>query len=357
MSRNQALSRRAVLKGVLAAGATAGAGAVLSACGSSATSSGGSGKGLRVALGWTPNVQWAGYWIADDSGYYRDQGVDVTFATGGENKPDPTVLVSSGSADIGVGASMPFIMQSIANKNDFVLLGTTWQQAANCYISLPERPVRSASDLVGATILANQGHQNTLNAILKVNNLPERYDFKVRGYDPSILVKGVGNVLSGVLTNEPISLELTQSKVPGKDFIVTSAHSMGYSMYANVVFCKREFLARNRDAVIGFMRATVKGWQRNAADPDHAVDLTMNKYGRTLGLEREQQKRSNLAAIPLVETEYTKKSGMFRIDVQRLQSDDYKIMGLLGVQGLPAAASIVDQTVLDAVYRDGLTVR
>lgn len=58
--------------------------------------------GMRVALGWLNNVQWAGFWVAQNEGSYSKDGLSVAFQPGGANKPDPTVLVSSGKADIGI---------------------------------------------------------------------------------------------------------------------------------------------------------------------------------------------------------------------------------------------------------------
>jgi NitT/TauT family transport system substrate-binding protein len=55
---------------------------------------------LNVGLGYIPSVQFAPFYLAQQAGYYRDAGLEVTF----ENKIDPDLvtLVGQGAIDIGV---------------------------------------------------------------------------------------------------------------------------------------------------------------------------------------------------------------------------------------------------------------
>ena len=54
---------------------------------------------LIVGLGYIPSVQFAPFYLADQAGYYRDAGLEVTF----QNKIDPGLitLVGAGAVDIG----------------------------------------------------------------------------------------------------------------------------------------------------------------------------------------------------------------------------------------------------------------
>ena len=44
---------------------------------------------LTVGLGYIPNVQFAQFYLADQAGYYRDAGLDVTFQNGQRRRPHP----------------------------------------------------------------------------------------------------------------------------------------------------------------------------------------------------------------------------------------------------------------------------
>ena len=56
---------------------------------------------LTVGLGYIPSVQFAQFYLADQAGYYRDAGLDVTF----QNQIDPELitLIGQGAVDIGMG--------------------------------------------------------------------------------------------------------------------------------------------------------------------------------------------------------------------------------------------------------------
>src|SRR5215210_4325397 len=56
---------------------------------------------LVVGLGYIESVQFAQFYLADQAGYYRDAGLEVTF----QNQSDPELitLVGHGAVDIGMG--------------------------------------------------------------------------------------------------------------------------------------------------------------------------------------------------------------------------------------------------------------
>lgn len=55
---------------------------------------------VKIAMGYIPNVQFAPYYVAVEKGYFRDEGIDVTFDYG--MATDIISLVANGSVDFGV---------------------------------------------------------------------------------------------------------------------------------------------------------------------------------------------------------------------------------------------------------------
>ena len=66
------------------------------------------------------------------------------------------------------------------------------------------------------------------------------------------------------------------------------------------------------------MRATIRGWQDNAADPSVAARLAVENYGADLGLDLAQQTRENELQIPYTQSDLTQANGIFRIDPERI---------------------------------------
>ncbi len=54
---------------------------------------------VTLQLKWVTQAQFAGYYVAKDKGYYKDEGLDVTIKPGG---PDvaPEQVIAGGGADV-----------------------------------------------------------------------------------------------------------------------------------------------------------------------------------------------------------------------------------------------------------------
>lgn len=351
------VSRRAFSRGALLAGLGIGFAPVLASCADNAAPSH-AGKKTRVivSLTWVSNVEFAGYWIADSKGYYAEEGLEVLFKPGGPNAPDPTALVSAGTADIAVQGTMQTLLQAIDKGNDFVIIGTDYQTSPSGLMSLSSKPVTSVDDLPGLRILGAQGTQPFLDAVYKVNGLEPDYTFVPVGFDPGPLVKKQGDAFVCYVTNQPTILEDTFKMKQGTDYEVVTFGELNYPQYADLVFCRRAYLDDNHDAVVRFMRATVRGWQDNLKDPSLAAGLVVSKYGADLGLSKVQQARSNELQIPLTKSALTDSHGMMRVDSDLLAGGMYDALKAAGVTSLPDAGRVVDQSVLDAVFGAKATI-
>ena len=105
---------------------------------------------LTVGLGYIPSVQFAQFYLADQAGYYRDAGLDVTL----QNKIDPDLitLLGQGAVDIGCGdgtSVIPAVSQGIpvvytATIYGHVPGGRAWPRRA--------RGIATAADLTGKRI-------------------------------------------------------------------------------------------------------------------------------------------------------------------------------------------------------------
>ncbi|WP_067464205.1 ABC transporter substrate-binding protein [Actinomadura macra] len=347
-------SRRGFLRAVAAGSLVVGAGSLAAACGGGSTSGGSGPKTrLKVALGWVTNIEFAGFWLAAERGYYRDEGLDVVFKGGGTNSPLPHVQLASGAADLAVDPNMRQVLEVIGKGNDLVMLGAQFQTDPNGLLSLSKRPLTKASDLPGLRILSQQGTQPLLEGLYKANNLKPDFKFIPTGFDPGALVQGKGDAYNCFVTNQPITLETKFGLQRGSGYEVVTFGALGCPAYANIISCKRSMVAQRRDVVVKFMRASARGWQDNLADPDAAVKLVMQKYGVDLGLNEKQQTRANQLQTPLTESGLTKSKGMLRIDPEVMKTQMYSWLRLAGATQLPDVGKVIETSVLDEVFKNG----
>ncbi|MEU4656405.1 ABC transporter substrate-binding protein [Streptomyces sp. NPDC023723] len=348
----QPWSRRHLLKSAGVTGAAALGGGLLSACSDAGSSQASSSKDkVRVALGWLKDIEFAGFWNADAAGYYAEEDLSVEFQGGGPNTPDTTSLLANGQADIGVHANMQILLQAIAKGNDFKMVGAVLQTNPGGLLSLASDPVREPADLVGATVLGQVGAKPQLNAIFELAGLKRDYELVLIGSTVDPLLKKRGKVLTGYMTDQPVTLELKHNMKPDKDFVAVTYEELGLPAYATIVYCKQAFLKQRGDVMQRFMRATIRGWQENLADPEPAARLVVDKYGADLGLGLDQQIRGNETQNTFMESELTREKGLLRMDVERLGGPMYAGLRAAGVKDLPDPDGVVDAGVLDAVYR------
>lgn len=310
---------------------------------------------LDIAMGWINNVEYGGSWIAIENGFYEAEGIEANYLQGGPNAPAPVVSIAAGDGVVGVSANMMAVLDAINEGNDFVVFGTQYQTSPGAVLSLADKPIVTPEDLVGITFLGQEGVDVTIDAVLDIAGLPHDYEFVVAGYTPDPLIEGQGDAYSCFAVNQPITLE-QQGMVEGEDFVVTPWADLGLPSYANLFFAERTWLADNRDAVVAFMRATIKGWEQNEVDPAVAAALAVETYGADLGLDLTQQTRQNELQIPLMKSDLTAASGLFRIDAELWDGAMAAAYLASGRDTMPAAADVVDLTILDDVFGDATTL-
>lgn len=349
-TRQQFLARTGRLGGGLIASSAIG-GLLLSACGGeeSNQASAGGGKSfgtVKTQLSWIKNVEFAGWWIALENGYFDDEGVTAEFLAGGPSAPKGEATVIGGSSDLGLDTSLIPFMSAIGSGADLVMFAAQFQINPSGLLSLADNPVNVPEDLVGKRIgvQENSGGERIIDGIFKVNKLPLEREYVPVGFDPSPLLEGACDVYTCYVTNQPLILEDKNI-----DYVVKTNDEFNQPNYANFVFGKRSYVEENHDALVGWLRATIKGWQDNRADAALGAEVSVAQ-GKALGLKLDQQTRENEAQIPLMENELTRDKGLFWISKEALEGPMYKALRAAGYNNLPDVDSIVDLSILEDAY-------
>lgn len=349
------ISRRSVLKFAGVGAAALATAPLLSSCSSGSKDL----TTVTVSLDWIKNAEYAGIWVADSKGYYKEEGLTVKVLAGGPNDPaGSNPVVAAGKADIGISSGTPDLISQVGKgQADFVMLGATYQQAPSGLMSLAAHPVRSAADLPGLKILGQQGTKVFLDALYKVNDLPTSdYTFVPTGYDPTGLIKKQGDAYECYVSSQPIILEEKYKMTANKDYFAVTWADLNFPSYQDTIYCTNKTLKDKRDVLESFMRATIRGWQDNNADPKSGAKITFDAYGKANGFDDFECLRENQLQIPLMESALTKSKGLFRIDKSLLGGKMYSAMKAAGFTKLPDVDKLVDQTILDAVYQGKATI-
>ena len=140
-----------------------------------------------------------------------------------------------------------------------------------------------------------------LQALFRINGLPENYTMVPVGFSPEPLLEGAGDAYFCFVTNQPQSLARMGLR-QGTDFYVTRLYDLGYRVCTSLLTIERKTLKSRRSEMVRFLGALLRGHAANAADPAYGARLAVDRYGADLGLDLKQQTTLNRLQIPL-ETE------------------------------------------------------
>lgn len=126
---------------------------------------------LTVILDWYPNPDHAPLVIAQQKGYFKEQGLDVTLV-GPADPNDPPKLVAAGKADIGITYE-PQFMEQVDQGLPLIRIGTLIDKPLNCLVVMNDSGIKSLADLKGKRIGSTNGGLTSvmINNLLKDQGL------------------------------------------------------------------------------------------------------------------------------------------------------------------------------------------
>ena len=336
----EVLTRRQFLtRGAAASAFAVGGGSLLLAACSDETSAPQQITPVNFQLSWVKDVQFAGSYIADDRGYYREQGLKVSILPGG---PDVTTVgpVLSGQALSGIDGALP-LAQARQEGAPVKIVGTVNQNSPFVIISLADDPVEKPEDLVGKRIGVATANETYFTAFLKLTQVdPSSLTRVPVQYDPAPLVAGSVDAWMGYLTDE--YLRLVER---GVDVHYFSLSDYGVQLYVGTYFATEDKI-RDRDEITRFMRAEVEGWQDNVANPELGARLTVEKYGKDLGNSYDTMLQANHLYIDeTIVTPETKSHGLLYMTEEGIAKNQ-EFLASVGV----AADDLFDNSILESIY-------
>jgi NitT/TauT family transport system substrate-binding protein len=259
----------------LFAGCSSGTSSTGSASAGSTTASGSPQK-VTLQLKWLPQSQFMGYYIAEEKGYYKDEGIDINILPGGSDII-PEQQVSNGVADIGVTWTSS-LMKYQEKGWDLKEVAQVFQKSAMLLVSKKSSNINSVADFKGKNIGSwFGGNEYELYALLGKYNLNKDKDIKLVQQDFTMnqLESGKVDVAQAMTYNEYGLLleagytDATLNKIDVND--------EGVAMLEDCLFSNSDWLSKNPDLMAKFLKASIKGWQDACADPEAAGKIVYEK--------------------------------------------------------------------------------
>jgi NitT/TauT family transport system substrate-binding protein len=334
------LSRRQVLKGLGVGAATLTFGGALSACGAGEAATGDGGTTtLKYQLEWLKLTQFAGFFAGIEKGYYKGEGIAAEIGAGGPNI-SASQLVTARRADLGDDDNIT-LLQGIDKGLPLVMFAAIFQKSPYSCISKAEKPIRSLQDMVGKTVAISAAGQAQLEPTLRDAGIdPTTVKIIPAGADPTQLVTGQADGYFGFATDQGVALERK-----GLSLAYASTTDLGFGGYGDVLFTTKDNLAKNKDSLVKFLRATIKGYEYINANPDDAATWTVQKYGPA-GLDLENEKAVARKQVELIQSP----KGVLWIEPDAMQKIVDSQLKLKTISKPVKAADIMTTELLEAAY-------
>jgi ABC-type nitrate/sulfonate/bicarbonate transport system substrate-binding protein len=324
---------------------------VLSSCaGSAGSSDAGSGEDASsddasIQLSWIKNAEFMGEFVADEAGYFAEAGFDSVDLIPGPASAEAGVI--SGNVDLGIGNAISTGTVIAEEGAPLKIIGATYQKNPFTILSLAGvGNIASLDDLAGKTIGVQASNQSLWEAFLKVNDIDASTMTVVPvEYDPTPLFSGEVDGWFAYLTNENIDAELA-----GLDPVNLPLADNGLPFVAETFTASDDAIENDREMLKALLVAEIKGWSDAINDPTAAATLTVDTYGKELGLTMEKETRqAEIQATDLVVSADTEENGLFTIS-EKLQETSIETLAAAGVE--IDAETLFDMSLLAEVYEE-----
>ena len=235
---------------------------------------------LKLTLDGRIDVQAAPFFVAQEQGHFKSEGVDVSV----EPSPGGTetfTRVASGAFDIGVGDINTLIRYRDQNSSaPLKAVFVVNNRPSYAVIGRKSRGIEAPADLADKRIgtPAAEPASAAWTAFARVNGIDLS---NVRAVSLGLAVRepmlaaGEVDAVTGSSYSTPITLR--EKGVPAEDITTLLMADYGVVLYGASIFVSAKTLAEKPDAVRGFLRAVTAGLKETLRDPAAAVAAVMRR--------------------------------------------------------------------------------
>ena len=302
---------------------------------------------IRFTLDWIPGATHSAFFVALQKGYYKAEGLDVSIDRG---KGSAEVVRQLASDTYDMGFPDINVVLDFDSKNPgqaFPVLMSGYEQAPAAIIVLKSSGITEPKQLNGKKLgsAANDATFKLFPVFAGQTGI-DIASVQIQNIEPSLrevlLVQGKVDAVPGQIFNS--LLELQAKGVKESDIGYFMYKDYGLQLYGNSVAASPRFLKEKPEAVKGFLRATVKGLQDIAHDPELGVKAAL-AFEPLLNADIERE-RLRVALNCCILTENVKKSGYGDMDPERLGKMIAIISKAYNLPRQPAVAEIFDPSYL-----------
>jgi NitT/TauT family transport system substrate-binding protein len=249
---------------------------------------------VKLQLQWFTQAQFAGYYAAQDQGFYEAMCLDVTILEGAVDIA-PHVVLANGESDFAIS----WVSKALAGREggaNIVDIAQIFQRSGTLQVSFKDKNITSAADFAGKNI-GNWGYGNEFEifAALTKAGLDPAKDVTLvqQQFDMAGLLAGDIDAAEAMTYNEYAQvLEAvnpdTGALYTAEDFNVVSYEDAGVGMLQDAIWADGARLSDPAyvDTATKFVAASIQGWAFCRDNTQACTDIVVAK-GSKLGASHQ----------------------------------------------------------------------
>ncbi|CDZ38697.1 NMT1/THI5 like domain protein [Neorhizobium galegae bv. officinalis] len=305
---------------------------------------------VKFTLDWKFEGPAAGFLLAQDKGYFKAEGLDVTIDTG-NGSVEAIPRVATGAYQMGFGdinSLIKFLDEDPSQKIKAAMMvyeRPTFAVVGRKSLGITSDPKSLEGKKLGAPPPDGAFAQwKAFKQVAKIDDSKitlESIGFPVR--EP-MLAQGKVDAVFGFAFSVILNLKAQGIKDDDIATILMAEH--GLNLYGNAVLINTDFAAKNPAAVKGFLKALAKGFADAVAKPEEGVAAVL-KRNETLNKDIELE-RLKMANAMNIKTPYVVANGFGGIDPARLAASIDTLKVSMGLKGNVKAEQVFDASFLPA---------
>ena len=254
---------------------------------------------VTLQLKWVTQAQFAGYYVAQDKGFYEAEGLDVTIKPGGPDISPPQVI-AGGGADVVIDW-MPSALASREKGVPLVNVAQIFKKSGMMLTCRKDSGITQPADFRGRTLgvwfFGNE--YPFLSWMAKLDIPTEGGDDGVtvlkQGFNVDPILQKQADCVSTMTYNE--YWQIIDAGLKPDELLVFKYEDQGVATLEDGLYVIEEKLQDKAfvDRVARFIRASVKGWEYAQKNPDEAAEIVLENDAT--GAQTEQHQKRMMGEI------------------------------------------------------------
>jgi len=219
---------------------------------------------------WSPQAQFAGYYVALEKGIYKKYGIDLTIISGGPDR-HPTDFLKNKKADFATFWLSTAIQRSSGGIK-IINIGQIIQKSALMLVAKKASGIKTYTDINNKKVSIWEG-----DFAIQPHAFFKKYNLNVKiipqSYSVNLFLRGGVDAVSAMLYNEYHTI--INSGLDPDELTTFFYYDYGLNFPEDGIYTLEDTFQKDPEVSCAFVKASIEGWLYAFSHPQEATDIVL----------------------------------------------------------------------------------